>query len=125
MNDYATASALGDIAGTLRSMSIRASADKLFADVDSRRASSQELQIERAVFRKAYNELSDIAVNLDNEVQRLNGIVNQQHNAIAERDELITQRDQLITQMQAASVEAEEYIAALKRTVSRLANPPE
>jgi hypothetical protein len=125
MDDYATASALGGIYGQLHGMSTVAAADKVFAKLDARRASSQELQIERAAFQEAYGKLRGIAIDLDNEVQRLNGIVSQQHNAIAERDDLITQRDQLITQMQAASVEAEEYIAALKRTVSRLANPPE
>jgi peptidoglycan hydrolase CwlO-like protein len=125
MNDYASASALGGIYGQLSAMNDRLMADKAFAGLDARRASSQELQIERAAFQEAYGKLRAIAVELDNEVQRLNGLLGSKDAAIAERDHLIAQRDQIIARLQASKADADGYIAVLKETVSRLANPPE
>jgi predicted RNase H-like nuclease (RuvC/YqgF family) len=118
MSDYAAASALGGIYGTLKGMSLVASADKAFAALDAHRASSQELQIERAAFREAYGKLRAITIDLDNEVQRLNALVGSKDNEIAHRD-------QIIERLQRSNADAEEYIAGLKRTVTRLANPEE
>jgi uncharacterized protein (DUF3084 family) len=106
-------------------MSLVASADKAFAALDARRASSQELQIERAAFQEAYGKLRATAIDLDNEVQRLNVLVGSRDNEIAERDFLIAQRDQIITRLNEKIADKDEYIASLERTVSRLANPPE
>jgi uncharacterized protein (DUF3084 family) len=125
MSDYADASALGGIYGTLKGMSLVASADKAFAALDARRASSQELQIERAAFQEAYGKLRAIAIDLDNEVQRLNAVVGSTDSAIAERDALIAQRDQIIDRLSAKIADKDQYIAGLERTVSRLANPEE
>jgi peptidoglycan hydrolase CwlO-like protein len=125
MSDYANAAALGGIYGTLNGMSLVATADKAFAGLEARRASSQELRIERAAFQEAYGKLRAIAIDLDNEVQRLNALVGSKDNAIVDRDALIAQRDQIIARLQTSNADAEEYIAGLEKTVSRLANPPE
>jgi hypothetical protein len=125
MSDYADASALGGIYGTLKGMSLVARADKAFAALDARRASSQELQIERAAFQEAYGKLRAIAIDLDKEVQRLNVLVGSKDDEIAERDALIAQRDQIIAGLRTSNVDAEAYIVGLEKTVSRLANPEE
>ena len=125
MSDYADASALGGIYGTLKGMSLVARADKAFAALDARRASSKELQIECAAFQEAYGKLRAIAIDLDNELQRLNAIVGSKDNAILERDALISRRDQIIARLNEKIADKDQYILGLEETVSRLANPPE
>lgn len=107
MSDYATAAALGSIAGTLDGMSLVATADKVFGNIAASRAFAQELQAERARFVQAYNELRNMAIDLQVANARLEA-------EVAIRDHEVAKRDTRLVNMEAEIFNRDEKIQKLE-----------
>lgn len=121
-DSYADASALGAIAGSLQAMTLRYHADRTFDRIDANRAASRELQIERAEFQRAYNQLYNTATQLDAEVQNLQQQLASKDQVIDHKDRCIKERDEKNALLRERLTDKDEYIAGLGRTINRLSD---
>jgi chromosome segregation ATPase len=86
MSDFYSAGALGQIAGELRALNTSLSTDRLFDEIERRRGTQRGLDQLRAEWAAAYEQLRQIALDLEAKNARLEAEVAQKQAEVSRRD---------------------------------------
>lgn len=93
MSDFYSTGALGEIAGHLHALSVSLDTDRLFDRLEAQRNSRQALDQIRAEWAAAYEQLREIALDLEARNARLEAEIAQRDHQIANMKREVFDRD--------------------------------
>lgn len=120
MSDFYSAGALGHIAGQLDALSNTMWVDRVFDGIAANRAAAQRLEQLRAEWAGAYNQLRNIALDLEAKVARLEADVANKDVEISQRDLVIVNKDQAIFDRDGRIHDLESEVNGLRDVRRRL-----
>lgn len=115
MSDFYSAGALGEIAGHLHALSVSLDTDRLFDRLEAQRNSRQALDEIRAEWAAAYEQLRQIALDLEAKNARLEAEVAQKQAEVSQRDLEIVKLERQVFDRDGTVHDLESQVTGLRR----------